>query len=276
MQKVASLLSLLSVLLFGISAQAAATETLDSSFKEAIAALDRGALDEAIDRFENLSDRGLVHPDASYDRAVAYVERSRTPRAKPGDLGRAAAALSETLALRPNDEQAEAALDKVRAEIARRRTREGVGPMSAKVSLARAVVGLVSEQIWGALAVLGCVLVTFGIALRSAKRTPASELASALGVGIGLVLLLTCAGLTAAARHFRLTSRHAVVVVPEARLLDASGKAVVQKQGVPEFTSLPEGASVYVKEQEAGLSRVEWGTVEGFVTTSQIRVLAVP
>jgi Flp pilus assembly protein TadD len=57
-------------------------ESNETLFTDAVAALDRGAFDDAIDRFELLADRGFSHPDASYDRAIAYVRRadSRTAR----------------------------------------------------------------------------------------------------------------------------------------------------------------------------------------------------
>ena len=37
---------------------------------------------------EALADQGFVHPDASYDRGLAYVMRYRAVAARPGDLGR--------------------------------------------------------------------------------------------------------------------------------------------------------------------------------------------
>src|SRR5262245_25063525 len=91
------------------SATSAARADADSqkTFSDAVTSLERGAYDDAIDLFESLADRGFVHPDASFDRAVAYVERARTPNARPGDLGRAVAALEETLLLRPGDPDAE-------------------------------------------------------------------------------------------------------------------------------------------------------------------------
>src|SRR5262245_48884028 len=95
----------------------AETSSNDALFAEAVAAMEKGAWDDAIDRFELLSDRGFVNPDASYDRAFAYVRRAGTRSSRPGDLGRAAAALSETLLARPDDVAAEQALDRVRQEI---------------------------------------------------------------------------------------------------------------------------------------------------------------
>ena len=72
---------------------------------------------------ELLADRGFSNADASYDRAVAYIHRAESHAARPGDLGRAAAALGETLLLDPDDKDAAFALDHVHEEIARRRAR---------------------------------------------------------------------------------------------------------------------------------------------------------
>ena len=66
-------------------------------FKKGAAALGRGEYAAAIDTFEALADQGFVHPDASYDRGIAYVMRFRARGDKAGDLGRAAAAFEETL-----------------------------------------------------------------------------------------------------------------------------------------------------------------------------------
>ena len=62
-----------------------------------------GEFGKAIDDLEHLADRGFVHPDASYDRGVAYVMRVRGGAERPGDLGRAAAGFEEALLLRPHD-----------------------------------------------------------------------------------------------------------------------------------------------------------------------------
>src|SRR3954464_7368371 len=149
-------------------------------FAAASSALQRGAYTEAIDTLELLADRGFVHPDASFNRAVAYVERARSSSATPGDLGRAAAALSEVLLLRPSDEQAEAGLSRIRAEIARRHAREGTAPVMARDSLARAATSLFDENVWAWLALTGSLLLTVGLALRRFVQTTSAGLAGAI------------------------------------------------------------------------------------------------
>src|SRR6187549_795228 len=83
------------------------------------------------------------------------------------------------------------------------------------------------------------------------------------------------AGLTAGARHFRLTSSPAVIVADEARLLDEAGKPLPQKRGgSADSVTIPEGASVYVLERRPTLYRVAWGSSEGWLSPGQVRILA--
>jgi len=255
-------------------AQAEPSSDARHDFAAANDALKRGAYTEAIDTFELLADRGFVHPDASFNRAVAYVERARSSAAQPGDLGRAAAALREVLILRPDDEPAENGLSRIRAEISRRHAREGTAPVMARPSLGRAVTSLFDENAWAVIAISGSLLLALGLALRRFVDRTSAALAGAIGIGVGALLLVSGAGLTAGARHFRLTSSPAVIVAEEARLLDESGKPLRQRTGAADSVTIPEGASVYVLERRPTLDRVEWGSTEGWLTPSQLQILA--
>ncbi len=241
-------------------------------FAAGVSALSRGAYDDAVDRFELLADRGFVHPDASFDRGAAYVERARSSSAHPGDLGRAAAAFAETLELRPEDSEAEHALEAVRGEIARRRARHGADPIAARPSLSRAVVSLLSENAWAWGAALGSLLATVGLALRQITRSRRPRLTGTTTAAIGSAVLLLCGSLAFAARYHRRHSHPAVVVAPEARLLDESGKPLAKSE--VEHGEIPEGAGVLVLERRANLAHVEWGTDIGWVSAGQIRQLA--
>jgi hypothetical protein len=238
-----------------------------SEFAQAAAAIQKGAFGEAVDRLELLADRGLVHPDASFNRAVAYLGRARSPQREAGDLGRAAQALSETLALRPSDAQAETLLDAVRSEIGRKRARTGGSNLVARPRLARAIAGLLPEEAWGVLALLGSLSLATGIALRF--RTREHGVPGALAVGVGALLLVLGGALGFAARNFRRTSTPAVVVVDEARLLDESGRPLQGR--VAEGNVVPEGADVVLLERRGGLARIEWGSTEGWVVGGQVR-----
>jgi hypothetical protein len=273
---VLSILLLACCALFGRPEPALAEPSSDAArdFATANEALKRGAHTEAIDTLELLADRGFVHPDASFNRAVAYVERARSSGAQPGDLGRAAAALCEVLILQPDDEAAESGLSRVRAEISRRHAREGTAPVMARPSLGRAVSSLFDENVWALVAVTGSLLLALGLLLRRFVQRTSAELAGAVGIGLGALLLVSGAGLTAGARHFRLSSSPAVIVVEEARLLDESGKPLPQKGGAADSVTVPEGASLYVLERRAALDRVEWGSSEGWLTPGQVQILA--
>jgi hypothetical protein len=242
---------------------------------EALRAIDAGSYGDAIDRLELLADRGFVHPDASFDRAVAYLGRARGQQRQPGDLGRAAAALAETLALRPDDREAEAALEAVRQEIGRKRARTGGAPLVARPRLLRAFVGLLPEQAWGALAALGSFSLAWGLALRLILKRTSTEVPGALGIGVGGLLLCLGGGLAAGARHFRKTSTLAVVVVSEARLLDESGRPLPARAN-GESSVAPEGAEMYVTERRGGLDRIEWGTTDAWIVAGQIREVEHP
>src|SRR5690606_10605299 len=118
-------LGLLLLPLWLFAVPAAAQVSANQLFADGVAALQKGDFPAAIDAFEALADRGFVHPDASYNRALAYIGRAQSSAERPGDLGRAAAALEETLSQHPDDEDAKHALEIVRAEVAKKRARRG-------------------------------------------------------------------------------------------------------------------------------------------------------
>lgn len=256
-----------------LAAAAAAKDDDQALFRQGVEALSRGAYDDAVDHFELLADRGFVHPDASFDRGAAYVERARSSSAEPGDLGRAAAAFAETVELRPSDSEAEHALEAVRDEIARRRARQGSDPIAARPSLGRAIVALLPEDAaWGA--AFGPILATVGLALRQLSRARRPRLTGTTTAAIGSAVLLLCGGLAFAARHHRLSSHPAVVVAPSARLLDETGKPLAKSE--VEHDEIPEGASIWVLDRRGTLAKVEWGTDTGWISAGQLRQLATP
>lgn len=273
MQRLIVLLSTLTWLAYALSASAAPSESA-RDFAAASRALKRGASTEAIDMLELLADRGFVHPDASFNRAAAYVERARSSSAAPGDLGRAAAALSEVLELRPDDAAADAALLRIRAEISRRHARQGTAPVMARASLARAATSLLDENTWASMAALGSLMLSLGLFLRRFVQRTSAQLAGAIGIGVGALLLSSGASMAAGARHFRLTSSPAVIVADEARLMDESGKPLPLSRGNADSVTIPEGASVYVLERRPTLYRVEWGSSQGWLSPAQVRILA--
>jgi hypothetical protein len=268
-------------------ADVASEDSVESIFKKGVAALRDGAINDAVDSFEALADRGFVHPDASFDRSLSYLGRVRAGNERPGDLGRAAAALEETLLFRPDDREAEAALELVRAEVARRRARSGSpADVESRPTLERAMLGIASEWTWSILAALSSLLLTLGLVLRMVAmsrdeariregRAPSGghegvlHLASQIAIPIGGACLLVFAGLAAGSRHLRLTTLEGVVVAPEAHLVTERGAAVAG-------SSIPEAARVEVGETRGSLVRVRWGAVEGWTQSDAVRRLARP
>jgi hypothetical protein len=243
-------------------------------FEAGVEAIRSGATEDAIDDFELLADRGVRHPDISFNRAVAYVKRSRSARARPGDLGRAAAALSETLMLRPGDELADEALSLVRSEIARKHARVRDPAFVVRPSIARSLVALASETAWAWTSILGSLLLTAALIARSLLTRPAARLGAAVTLGAGAAMMIIGCGMMIGAWYFRTHSQPAIVVVDEAPLLGRTGAPMAGARKAD--STLPEGALVYVLETAGSLDKVEWGEAEGWVLASQLRVLREP
>lgn len=246
---------------------AMAQVSAEQLFTQGVTALEKGDFPTAVDAFEALADRGFVHPDASYNRALAYIGRAQSSAERPGDLGRAAAALEETLQSRPDDDDAKQALDIVRAEVAKKRARRGAqADVEASPTLDRAVIGLASERTWAILAAFGSTLLTLGLALRRAQRESTAHLVGSIAVPVGAVALVLFGTLAWGARQLRLTAEPAVVVATEARLVD--------EKGVPlGAAAIPEAAKVEVHERRGALVFVRWGSTTGWVSARDLRFL---
>jgi hypothetical protein len=257
-------------LLVAIVPVRAAAQAPEAALQQAVHELQSGDFTDAIDRFEALADQGVVHPDASYDRGVAYVERIKAGAERPGDLGRAAAAFEETLLLRPSDRDADGARDAVRAEVARRRVAGGAGAdVEARPTLDRALVGLAGETTWAVLALVASALLTIGLLLRAVGRAGGNvHLAGAVASPIGAILVVLFGALAFGARHTRKTTEDGVIVVTEARLSD--------ERGILQGGLVPEAAKVEITDRRGGLLHVRWGTQDGWVSTGAVRRLARP
>lgn len=260
---------LFSCLALAASSLAADAATPEQQFADATKALESGDFKRAIDEFELLADQGFVHPDASFNRALAYIARAESNHAQAGDLGRAAAALEEVESLRSGDDEAREALRLVREKIGRRRARQGAKQVVVSPSLSRAIVGLLPEDVWALLALIGSILLSLGLGLRLWIDRSGARLAGGVSIGIGAALLVVGGALGFAARQQRLHVTPAVVVVEEARLLDENGKPLGPKAG--EHQAIIEGARVLILEEEGIRARVEWGNSEGWVNRAQLQ-----
>jgi hypothetical protein len=236
-------------------------------FRQGADALQRREVGAAIDAFEALADQGFVHPDVSLDRGIAYAMRYRAHEGQPGDLGRAAAAFEEALLQRPDDREADAALDLVRAEVTRTRARQAKSAVVARPTLDRAIVGLAGEGAWGMLAV--AVSFLFGLGLLFQARSGRLHVIGSVLAPTAAVALLLFGSLTLGARWLRLFTRPGVVIVSEAVLYDDQGRPL-------SGDAVPEAASVEVHERRGGMLEVRWGVTEGWVRATDVRVLARP
>jgi hypothetical protein len=257
----------------GRSAYAAQTDSAEL-FDHARDAIKSGAYQDAIDSLESLSDRGVIHPSVSFNRALAYMGRASTPQKKSGDLGQAAAALEETTLLDPQDQEAAVVLANLRTEIAREQAKGGNAPLNARPTLGRAIVDLCSENTWLILGQIGSVLLAAGLLLRRWFKAVPAQIAALPSIAMGAVLFAVGAGLAFSARSYRLHSTPAVVIVSGAHLLSESGAPASAGQGVT--AEFGEGSRVDITETRGALSRIAWGGSDGWVSRTQLRRLQTP
>lgn len=259
-------------LVLATTVSAAAEDDDASLFASATRALGDGRAADAVSAFEALADRGVVDPVASYDRALAYAARVKIGADVTGDLGRAAQGFEEAIELTRDPRLADDAargLTAVRSEIARRRARAGepvvVDPAR---SLGRAVGGLLSEEVWALLALIGSLVIGAGLFVRRLATTPRIRVAGGTAAGVATPVLVAAAVMTLAVRSDRLNLHEAVVITAGARPTDERGLSV------PGAAPLPEGARVEVLEARGSVSRVRFGSVEAWVASVALREIA--
>ena len=259
------------VLLFALSARA--EDDTSALFGSATTALHDGRAGDAIAAFESLADRGVVDAVASYDRGLAYAMRVRIGAEVPGDLGRAAHGFEEARDLSTEPrlvDDAARALGVVRGEIARRRMRAG-DPVEVDPgrSLSRTLAGLLPERVWSGMAVAFSVSLAAGLFALWLGRDPRTRIAGGVVASVAGPVLLVAMGMTLAARHDRLGLREAVVVTTGARPTDSNGITV------PGATTIPEGSRVEIVDARGASTRVRFGVVDAWVTSSALRELSL-
>ena len=256
----------------GVVAAAPLDAESQSLFDKATAAIKADAPTQAIADLEQLADRGILHPDVSYDRAVAYVKRAHSPRAQPGDLGRAVAALEETLTLRPTDAEAEATLATVQNELSRERSKRGAQSLLVRPSLGRALVRLLPENFWVIAALFTSVACTLGLLAAWFGRSPRRRFVGKVVASIAGATCILSSLLLYAAVQMRHQVRIGVVIVPEARLRDAAGRPLPVTV-TRDTLGIPEGARVDVTSASDRYSEVLWGETKAFVESSDLQML---
>jgi hypothetical protein len=242
------------------------------------AALQRGAFSEAIAQLELWSDQGVVHPDLSFDRGVAYLGRAESPARRRADLGQAIAAFEEALYVDPSDEQAARIIDRIRAKISERRARRDDEGVVARPRLERALLDLIGENVWAALGAVGSTLLSLGLAARLASRGEQLRLSGAIAAVFGLVMAGLGARMALVGSRLRAHAAPAVVIVEEARLHDGEGRAVGNARGASTLGEaadrVPEGTLVHISDVRGSLVQVEWGDSEAWLEAREVRRLA--
>ena len=244
----------------------------EPKFAAGIDALEGGNASDAITAFESLADRGIVDSSASFDRGLSYALRVRLGAEKPGDLGRAAHGFEEArdLAADPaTRDAATRALTLVRGEVARRRARSGE-PIEVEQSPPPhvAIARVLAEDAWAGLAIAASCMLAITLAVRMRTGARRVKIGATIGVALTAVVLLGSTWATTLRRSERLSLEEAVVVTQNARPADVLGLA---HQGA---SPLPEGARVQIVEQNGGLIRIRWGSLDAWLPASTLRTLA--
>lgn len=268
--------ALLAGLILSTSAAAMATESLDvesqALFNKATAAIKADAPNEALAALEQIADRGVLHPDVSYDRAIAYIKRAHSQHTEAGDLGRAVAALEESLELRAGDPEAEATLAAVHSELSRERSRKGAQSLLERPPLGRALVRLLPENFWAVTALGASICCTFGLLAAWVAASPRRRFVGKVVASIAGAVCLLASGLLHAAEQMRHDLRTGIVIVPEARLRDAAGRPLPVTV-TRDTIGIPEGARVDVSKVNSRQCEVLWGETQAYVEASDLQLL---
>ncbi len=246
----------------------------DALAHDAVEALRAGHPADAIANFEALADRGVVDANMSFDRGLAYAQRVRVGGEQPGDLGLAAHGFEEARSLTGDSalkDDSTKALSIIRAEVGRRRARAGSPVDLEQTPLLRdAIVGIVSEDTWCALALVASVILASALFLRWLAQSRRAQVAASVTLAIAAPLLLASSVCAVAARNSRLHRVDGVVISASARPSDARGIAI------PSAELLPEGARVRIMGANAGWSEVRWGALDTWIPGNTVRPLEKP
>jgi hypothetical protein len=240
--------------------------------------LERGAFTEAIAELELWSDRGVLAADLSFDRGVAYLGRAESPARRRADLGQALAAFEEARHLYPEDEEAALIIERIRTSMANERAKRDADGVVARPRLTRALLGLVSENIWAGLGAAGSVVLSLGLSIWLWARSQRARLAGGIAAAFGLLLGALGAGMALAGVRLRAGVAPAVVVVEEARLQGADGLPLKVARGASTLGEasdrVPEGTLVHIRSERGALIQIEWGDHDAWLNARDVRRLA--
>jgi hypothetical protein len=186
-----------------------------------------------------------------------------------GDLGEAAHGLLEAKLLasdRGLASEATRALALVRAEVGRRRVRAGEPvEFDPGTALGPTFLGLLPEDVWALLAIIGSFVLGVSLFLRRAAKERRSQIAAMVTAGIACLLVVLGTTSTLAARHRRMTVTQGVIVSAGVRPTDERGLVI------PNAPVLPEAAEVEILGHRAGWAQVRWGNLLAWVPAGAVR-----
>ena len=235
-------------------------------------ALETAAPAKAIALAEALADRGAQSPELAYHRGLAYAQRVATPEEASGDAGQAIAGFLEAEALGAAGDvvaRAEAGLLAVRSHLARKRSSAGFAPaVEPSPGLVRATLLAVPVSGWLAIAaLLGVSSVALAVAAWRAEREHRAARMAAAGLLTALTGVFSLA--SASAEAVRRDEAIAVVIAPQAPLVESGTGALASDE------ALPEGLAVRVRAGD-GSTLTLADRPDRAVRRDQVRVVAAP
>ena len=259
-------IALLTVALWPLEIRA---ESISQAVSTSAAHLAEEQLGEASRGTEAAADRGLIHPDLSFNRGLAYMKRAQSASAEPGDLGQAAAGFAEALHLRAEDPEAERALQRTQQLLAEDAARSDTSPESSSLGLVERLLLFLNG--WALLIIggLGSITLCAGLFARSSSKE-GRRVGGSVAALVGFALLAPTFLLFIAKLYLFDGARVAVVVAERAEVVDEGGGRV------PGLLPYRMGTVVHIRERKRGLAPlVNFGT-PGHLPTERLRFLRDP
>ena len=221
---------------------------------------------EAIRELEAFADSGMLHPELSFNRGLAYMRRAGSAAGQSGDYGQAAAGFAETLLQRPDDAEAVRALEEAQLAVSRKRAQGDGAAVTEPLGLFEKALDSLNVTLLLSLAIAGCLLSVVGIVLQRAKRE-SRRTAGVITLGIGLLILVPSVALAQFRDHLFDDAEVAVVIAAQAPVFDESGKRM------PQVAALQESTVVHIGSAQRGMvPLVGWGSKK-WIRLGQLRVL---
>ena len=221
---------------------------------------------EAIRELEAFADSGMLHPELSFNRGLAYMKRAGSAAGQSGDYGQAAAGFAETLLQRPDDAEAARALEEAQLAVSRKRARGDGAAVTEPLGLLEKALDSLNATLLLCLAIAGCLMSVIGIILQRAKRE-SRRTAGVITLGVGLLFLVPSSALAQLRDHLFDHAEVAVVIAAQAPVFDEAGKRLSQVPALQESTVVHIGSA-----QRGMVPLVGWGSKK-WIRLGQLRVL---